>query len=99
MTLVDTSVLLDVLLDGASHGDESAGRLRDAMKRGAVFVNDVVAAELAPVFPDEADLWATLERANVEHERYAGRPSTSRARRLSAIGAPAEVARESCRTS
>lgn len=70
MTLVDTSVLLDILLAGAVHGEESATRLAAALDRGPVFVNDVVAAELAPVFADEETLWGTLRRAQVRHEPY-----------------------------
>ena len=36
MTLVDTSVLLDVLLAGAEHGDESERRLATALRAGLV---------------------------------------------------------------
>ena len=52
MTVVDTSVLLDVLVSGSTHGDASAGRLAAALNAGPVVVNDVIAAELAPLFPE-----------------------------------------------
>ncbi len=62
-TLVDTSVLLDVLLEGAEHGEESERRLARALRAGPVAINDVIAAELAPTFDDEQLLWSTLGAA------------------------------------
>lgn len=70
MTLVDTNVLLDVLLEGARHGDQSEARLSAALHAGPVAVNDIIAAELAPVFPDEDALWTTLARAQVRLDPY-----------------------------
>ncbi|TMA46831.1 MAG: type II toxin-antitoxin system VapC family toxin [Deltaproteobacteria bacterium] len=70
MTLVDTNVLLDVLLEGARHGDESEGRLAAALRAGPVVVNDVIAAELAPLFDGEADLWRVLASAQIQHVPY-----------------------------
>jgi hypothetical protein len=67
MTLVDTSVLLDVLLAGSVHGDDSARRLAAALGIGPAVVNDVVAAELAPLFDEERALWATLAKAEIRH--------------------------------
>lgn len=69
-TLVDTSVLLDVLLEGAAHGDESEARLAAAIARGAVWINDIIAAELAPAFDDEDALWSTLAEAHIKHVEY-----------------------------
>ena len=63
--MVDTNVLLDVLLAGAAHGDESEVRLAVALRAGAVIVNDIIAAELAPVFDDERALWRTLADAEI----------------------------------
>jgi predicted nucleic acid-binding protein len=65
MTLVDTNVLLDVLVESSIHGDESEGRLAAALRAGTVFINDVVAAELAAAFDEEAALWETLSEVNV----------------------------------
>lgn len=70
MTLVDTNVLLDILLDGARHGSESEARLSAALQAGPVVVNELIAAELAPVFADEDALWTTLSKAQVQLDRY-----------------------------
>ncbi|MFN2378560.1 MAG: type II toxin-antitoxin system VapC family toxin [Candidatus Binatia bacterium] len=70
MTIVDTSVLLDVLVSGSAHGDASARRLAAALGSGPVVVNDVIAAELAPLFTEERDLWSTLARAQVRHVAF-----------------------------
>ena len=70
MTLVDTSVMLDVLLVGAEHGDESERRLAAALRAGPAMVNDVIAAELAPVFETAAGLWSALADAEIELAPY-----------------------------
>lgn len=70
MTLVDTNVLLDVLLAGSEHGDESEKRLASALRAGPVAVNDVIAAEIAPVFDTAAALWSALDDAEIELVPY-----------------------------
>jgi predicted nucleic acid-binding protein len=70
VTLVDTNVLLDVLLAGARHGDDSERRLAAALRVGPVFVNDVAAAELAPLFAEESELWRVLRSAQIQHAPY-----------------------------
>jgi hypothetical protein len=70
MTLVDTNVLLDVLLAGAEHGDDSERRLAAALRAGPVIVNDVIAAELAPVFDSAAALWSAFRDAQIELVSY-----------------------------
>ncbi|HLK11219.1 MAG TPA: type II toxin-antitoxin system VapC family toxin [Candidatus Binatia bacterium] len=70
MTIVDINVLLDVLLLGAEHGDESERRLAAALRAGPVIVNDVIAAELAPIFDSAAALWSTLRDAEIELVPY-----------------------------
>jgi predicted nucleic acid-binding protein len=70
VTLVDTRVLLDVLVEGAAHGDESEERLAGALRRGPVLVNDVIAAELAPLFDRDEDLWRTLASAQIRLAPY-----------------------------
>ena len=70
MTLVDTNVLLDVLLVGAEHGDESEQRLTTALQTGPVVVNDVIAAEIAPVFDTAAALWSALRDGEIELVPY-----------------------------
>jgi predicted nucleic acid-binding protein len=69
-TLVDTSVLLDVLLEGARHGDESEARLVAALASGPLWVNDVIATELAPAFDDEDALWSILHEAQIKLVEY-----------------------------
>jgi hypothetical protein len=66
MTLVDTSVLLDVLLEGSAHGKESERRLSAAQRSGSLSVNAIIAAELGPSFASEADLWSALTEASIE---------------------------------
>lgn len=70
MTVVDTNVLLDVLVEGARYGDESEARLAAALRAGPVAVNDVIAAELAPLFESERDLWHTLATTQIQHDPY-----------------------------
>ncbi len=70
MTLVDTNVLLDVLLKGARHGDDSERRLGAALRAGPLFVNDVIAAELAPLFSEETELWHVLASAQIQHAPF-----------------------------
>ncbi len=66
MTLVDTSILLDVLVEGSVHGDESERRLIAAQRSGGVVVNAIIAAELAPSFETEERLWSTLAEASIQ---------------------------------
>lgn len=60
ITAIDTSVLLDVLVPGGEHGEESEGRLAKAMLAGAIVVCPTVAAELGAHFSREAELRAFL---------------------------------------
>ena len=70
MTIIDTSDLLDVLVAGATHGDESQTRMEAALRAGRLAVNDIIAAELAPTFAAEDDLWATLSEAQITLAPY-----------------------------
>jgi predicted nucleic acid-binding protein len=99
MTLVDTNVLMDVLLAGAEHGEESAARLARALEFGPAVVNDVVAAELAPLFAEERSLWTTLARAQIRHVPSRVPRSISLARRCSGTAGPVASARGSSPTS
>ena len=56
ITVVDTSVLLDVFLIDDQHGPRSRQWLRTAYDEGAVIACDLVYAELVPVFGDRAAL-------------------------------------------
>lgn len=70
MTVVDTNILLDVLLAGAAHGDDSERRLAAALAAGPLCVNHIIAAEIAPVFTREADLWEALAKAQIRLDPY-----------------------------
>lgn len=48
-TAVDSSVLLDVLLDDPMYAERSEAALRKASKDGGLIISDVVIAELVPV--------------------------------------------------
>jgi hypothetical protein len=56
ITAVDTNVLLDVLIPGAPHSDESERALGEAVGAGALLISEPVYAELAVHFPDRMDL-------------------------------------------
>lgn len=56
ITAVDTSVLLDLLLQDPSFGARSEEALRNVSRDGALIVCDVVYAELAGLFPSQAAL-------------------------------------------
>jgi predicted nucleic acid-binding protein len=59
-TLVDSSVLLDVFTDDPEWGDWSQAQLTRAAQRGALVLNAVVLAEVAPRFERVEVLRATL---------------------------------------
>lgn len=48
-TAVDSSVLLDVLLDDPTHAERSEVELRKASKESGLIICDVVIAEIVPV--------------------------------------------------
>jgi hypothetical protein len=56
MTLVDTNVVIDVTSKPTEWLDWSLDKLTDARLRGSVFVNDIVFAELAARYVDQAKL-------------------------------------------
>ena len=45
-------------------------RLAAALRAGPVVINDVIAAELAPIFATERDLWQMLATAQIQHDPY-----------------------------
>ena len=65
ITVVDTSVLLDVFLMDDQHGPRSRQWLRTAYDEGAVIACDLVYAELVPAFGDRPVLDRTLREINV----------------------------------
>lgn len=65
ITAVDTNILLDVVIPGAPHGDESEGALGAALSAGALVVSEPVYAEMAAHFPDRAQLDVLLEDVGI----------------------------------
>ncbi len=68
ITAVDTNVLLDICLPDPKHGPASRDRLKECLAEGAVFVCEVVYAELACAFPSHDSLQETLDLLGVELE-------------------------------
>jgi len=66
ITAVDTSVLLDLLLQDPSFGIRSEEALRRASKDEALIICDVVYAELAGLFPNQAALEAFLRETGIQ---------------------------------
>ena len=55
-TAIDTSVLLDLLVDDPGYARASEAALRSAAGEGALLISECVLAELAPSFASEAEL-------------------------------------------
>ena len=66
ITAVDTSVLLDLLLRDPSFGTRSEAALRRASNEGALMICEVVYAELAGLFPNQAALEAFLRDTGIQ---------------------------------
>lgn len=67
MTLVDTSVLLDVLLDDDRFGELSESALREARRFHGLVVCETVLAEIRPVFASDGDLELFLSQIGLEY--------------------------------
>ena len=65
ITAVDTSVLLDLLLQDPSFGAKSEEALRKVSKDGALIICEVVYAELAGLFPTQAALETFLRDTSI----------------------------------
>ena len=65
MTLIDTDVLLDLVTDDPHWAEWSIGRLDAAALKGALFINDVVYAELSVRFAAIEALEAVLDEAGI----------------------------------
>ena len=72
ITALDTNVLLDVLIPGASHCEESERALTEAARAGALLVSEPVYAELAAHFPNRADLDLFLTDTGIRLEPSRG---------------------------
>lgn len=67
MTLVDTSVLLDVLLDDPSFGSISEEAFRNARRSYGLVLCETVMAEIRPVFRGDTDLEKFLGDIGLEY--------------------------------
>lgn len=65
ITAVDSSVLLDVLLDDAVHGPASAAAVRLCSREGGLVACDVVWAEVTAAFPRGDVVTGALDRLGV----------------------------------
>jgi predicted nucleic acid-binding protein len=54
LTAVDSSVLLDVVVDSSAHADASEKALRKAASEGGLIIRECVLAEIRPAFSDHA---------------------------------------------
>ena len=95
ITAVDTNVLLDILIPGAPHGDESERALAEALRAGAVVISDPVYAELAAHFPEQekldrflADTGLRLAPSKADALYRAGRAWSEYIRRRPALACP-----------
>jgi predicted nucleic acid-binding protein len=67
-TAVDSSVLLDVLQADQKFGESSRTALKEARRRGALVVCEVVVAELRAAFPDASPFVEAIELLGVRFE-------------------------------
>lgn len=67
MILADSSVLIDVINTDPAWCEWSMATLEEWRRRGAVLINPVIYAEIAPEFDDPATLDALLETVGVEY--------------------------------
>ncbi len=78
ITALDSSVLLDVLLNDPAHVERSERAVREAMRSGALIIGESVAAEIAPALPDGmmdeflSDWGVRFVPSSIESSRLAG---------------------------
>jgi predicted nucleic acid-binding protein len=65
MTLVDTNVLIDLVQDDPTWAAWSEVQLFEAQKQGALYINPIAYAELAPAFDDMVALDGFLKLAKI----------------------------------
>ena len=66
MTLVDSSVLLDVLTDGQVWADWSQAQLEQAAAAGPLVINDVIYAEISARYPPVDVVDSVIRDAGVD---------------------------------
>lgn len=65
ISAVDSSVLLDVLLNDPTYGKQSARLLQDAYDAGGLIVSEIVYAEIASQFDSQQTLDSALAQMNI----------------------------------
>jgi predicted nucleic acid-binding protein len=65
ITFVDTNVLLDVFLPDPKWGENSKNSLAKAFSQGSLVINEIVYAELAPLFSSQDQLDDTLNALGI----------------------------------
>lgn len=65
ITATDTSILFDVLIPGARNAEQSERLLCEAVRTGALIINEAVYAELAAQFPNASALDDFLARGHI----------------------------------
>ena len=66
MTLVDSSVLLDLLTDGQVWADWSQAQLEQAAAAGPLVINDVIYAEISARYPSVDVVDSVIRDAGVD---------------------------------
>ena len=67
-TLIDTNILIDIYQPGSEWEAWSASRLEEAFVAGPVFINQIVAAEIAPEFTTVEKHEAALKATFISRE-------------------------------
>ena len=65
ITALDTSVLLDILVDDPKYANRSEARLSEAFERGSLIISPAVYAELAPQARDRQQLDEWLSQCGI----------------------------------
>ena len=68
ITALDTSVLLDLLIDDPRFGESSERALRIARSKGRLIVCEAVIAEIRPALKSAEEVCAFLEDVGIEYE-------------------------------
>jgi len=66
ITAVDTNVILDLLIPGAPHQEESLKLLKDSLNKGSLVIPEVVYAELSSQFQSRETLDSFLNSTGIQ---------------------------------
>jgi len=65
ISAIDTNILLDILIPGAPHSDESLSLLNWAAERGLLVINEMIYAELSSQFNEQQELDRFLQETGI----------------------------------